>query len=306
VETYLYIAIAALALNIITFLWLVIVGFKRSIAWGVGVFLFSPLAALMFAFTNWYDAKRSFMLYLISGLAFFASVYLLYEEGLYDRIQKVDMLTKAGQIKEQDIGLYFIDINKPLPDVADAGVDIDGDGFIDPPVAEMAAVDGAETISTKGENTPESTESTITEVVDFDTVDAVKGKPIGKPILTEVDKPTEMVDGMEKKAKGPGKTADGKPSLDYPLPGQATVDPLLAPKKKIESESTRVSLGKVNKFIGRYFIVKTKRGVEHRGVLVKITKSRLILERKIYGGTFRYKISKKRIKRLDMLKDEVS
>ena len=93
-------------------------------------------------------------------------------------------------------------------------------------------------------------------------------------------------------------------ALDYPTPGNITADPLVTPKKKPQSGSVRVKLSKISHYKGRYFIVTTKKGTQHRGILVKVTKSRIILERKIYGGIFKYKVSKKSIKRLDMFKKE--
>ncbi len=281
-DTYFIILAIALLLTTIGFVWLVVVGFKRSILWGILIFLLSPFTAIAFAFTNWYEAKYAFLLHILSLTAFLGVGYVLIADEIgLERIQKVSTAVESGQIKDNEFFLY-LDPNTLLPGEEDeeleAGIDLDGDGIIDTP---QKVITGEETTTTDGEK----------RVVD----------PIVTVDDTEITKLTESKEGEELEVII---TEDKKPKLDYPTPGNITADPLVAPKKKTESASVRVKLSKVNRYIGRYFIITTKKGTQHRGILVKVTKSRIILERKIYGGTFRYKVSKKRIKRLDMFKKE--
>jgi hypothetical protein len=125
--------------------------------------------------------------------------------------------------------------------------------------------------------------------VETDTAKA-SGKPVDEKAASEQQEQAE--EGVEEEWS------------EHPKPGQAKPDPLQIKKKTPEPESVRVSLNKISGYKGRYFIVTTKSGSEHRGILVKVTTSRIELERKIYGGTFTYRILKKNIKRIDMLKKE--
>ncbi len=280
----------ALLLNLVGFIWLVVVGFKRSIAWGILIFLLSPFSAIIFAVTNWYDAKGSFLLYFITLIAVLASGFLIVEQhGGVERFEKVSAALESGQIKENEVLLY-LDPNTLLPgeeddsEEAELGIDLDGDGIIDTP---EAVITGEEPESVSRNNLTESDSKRGTD----------RGIEAGAKDRTkraETDNDEELVVIIEEKQK----------ALSYPTPGTIVTDPLVAPKKKVKSGSVRVKLSKINNYIGRYFIVTTKKGNEHRGILVKVTKSRFILERKIYGGTFRYKISRKRVKRIDMLKKE--
>jgi hypothetical protein len=46
-----------------TFIWLVVVAFKRSALWGVLVLLLSPIAAIVFAVKHWPEHKKPFLAY---------------------------------------------------------------------------------------------------------------------------------------------------------------------------------------------------------------------------------------------------
>jgi hypothetical protein len=46
------------------FIWLLVVAFRNSALWGVLVFLFSPIGAIVFAIRYWNEAKRPFLVYL--------------------------------------------------------------------------------------------------------------------------------------------------------------------------------------------------------------------------------------------------
>ena len=215
---------------------------------------------------------------------------ILEQYGGMERIEKVSAALNSGQIKQNEVLLY-LDPNTLLPgeedesEEAELGIDLDGDGIIDTPEAVIT-----------GDEKHSSAKSDRKWVTDPEVEADVKD--IEK--FSETKKDEELVVIIEEK----------QDALSYPTPGNITADPLIGPKKKVKSGSVRVKLSKVNKYIGRYFIVTTKKGHEHRGILVKVTKSRIILQRKIYGGVFKYKIYKKRIKRLDMLKkayvDELS
>jgi len=280
----------ALLLATIGFLWLVVVGFKRSVLWGILVFLFSPLSAIVFSFMNWYEAKYAFLLHIISLTVFFwASYVLVVDEIGIERIVKIQAAVESGQIKENETFLY-LDPNTLLPgeeddsEEAEAGIDLDGDGIIDTP--ESVITGDEKNLDAKG-GLADAGGARVTEPkVATDSVEIAK--------LSESHEDEELEVIIEEE----------NPPLSYPTPGSVMSDPLVNIKKKEQIGSVRVKLSKMNNYIGRYFIITTKKGNEHRGILIKVTKSRIILERKIYGGTFKYKISKKRVKQLKMLKKE--
>ena len=60
-------------------------------------------------------------------------------------------------------------------------------------------------------------------------------------------------------------------------------------------------MAKLPHYIGHYFILELKNGSEQRGLLRKVGTYHLILDRKLYGGNFQYKIRKSQVKTIHML-----
>jgi len=58
-------ALAGIA-YLVGFIWLVVLGFKKSVWWGLGNLLV-PFVALIFGIIHWAEAKTPLLLYVISG-----------------------------------------------------------------------------------------------------------------------------------------------------------------------------------------------------------------------------------------------
>ncbi|MEJ2398236.1 MAG: hypothetical protein P8Z67_08310 [Gammaproteobacteria bacterium] len=59
---YLVLFIVFSVLNLVGFLWLEIVAFKRGVVWGLLVVLLSPITAIVFSLVNWFEARKPFLL----------------------------------------------------------------------------------------------------------------------------------------------------------------------------------------------------------------------------------------------------
>jgi hypothetical protein len=64
--------------SFVGFIWLVVLAFKRSVGWGVGVLFLSPIAAAFFARKYWDEVKLSFGVYASTLLASTAIVLYLF------------------------------------------------------------------------------------------------------------------------------------------------------------------------------------------------------------------------------------
>ena len=248
----------ALLLHFITFVWLTIVAFKRSVLWGLLVFflsfLFAPIPAIIFAVTNWFDAKKPFLAYLLTMILVFVPLVMMashYDEQFWLTFKQK---TESGEISDDQAMEYLFN-----PDA------------IYEQETETDTQSGTDPMDVTGE--PQSATDAI-----------------GTDADSEVEEEPEVIVEQERSP--------------YPKAGDVKPDPLAAKKKAVPKDSVQVSLDRISNYKGRYFIVTTKSGSQHRGILVKVTKSRILLERKIYGGTFNYKVLKSKIKRLDMLKKE--
>ena len=74
--------------NLIAFFWLVIVGFRRHWGWGLAVF-FVPFALLVFAIMYWEDAKKPFLVYLVT------TIVIVYQVVNFGMMQGEALLQQA-------------------------------------------------------------------------------------------------------------------------------------------------------------------------------------------------------------------
>ena len=58
-------------INLIGFIWLVVVAFKQRILWGFLVLLPFPFTTLIFSINYWQKAKKPFLIYFISFVIYF-------------------------------------------------------------------------------------------------------------------------------------------------------------------------------------------------------------------------------------------
>ena len=94
--------IAALVLVVIVLIssiWLTVEGFKKHIAWGIGM-LFVPFVVLIFTAMNWDKAKKPFLTYLISSVllavVIFEPMTVVVDESI-----ELNAQVERGEITEQ-------------------------------------------------------------------------------------------------------------------------------------------------------------------------------------------------------------
>ena len=271
-----YIAILAVAgiVNLIAFIWLVIVGFQRSVVWGILVFLFSPLSALIFAIMHWFDAKKPFLLYIVSTIAMIVPIGLMLSEMDTTQITQVMKAIESGEIKPNEAYEQYGKLDESTEGQLEPGA-------VPPPV-DGAAFDQ----NAASQTTPSATESEIMAMAD--TQDSANTNNAATDVETKPDEAAETAAETSR----------------YPSPGNIKPDPLVAKKKPTESPTIRIKLENIGSHKGRYFIITTKDGNQHRGLLNKVSDTTLFLSRKLYGGDFEYHVLKKKVERVDMLKEE--
>lgn len=63
---------------IVGYIWLVVRAFKTGIGWGLGVFLLSPLTAIIYALKYWDEAKKPFLVYMMPFVGIFGVLFYLF------------------------------------------------------------------------------------------------------------------------------------------------------------------------------------------------------------------------------------
>lgn len=263
--TYAVIAIVAALVNVIGFIWLLIVAFQRSVLWGILVFLFSPFTAIIFAIMYWYEAKKPFLIYLLSSIVFFVGLFMFFSQPeVGGKFKEVYQKLESGEIEPNEaVGLMGEEPSSPADETP-----VTPDGKVEP---QPGATD---------------TEMQLETIEQTPSADAQAATPPEEKTNPKETKPAE------------------EETTRFPSPGTIKPDPLAAKKTKQVSPTIRVKPENIGSYTGRYFIITTTDGNQHRGLLNKVTKSTLFLSRKLYGGNFEYRVSRKKVKHVDMLKKE--
>jgi hypothetical protein len=89
-ETLGFIIVAILGLvALLSFIWLIVIAFKKSVWWGLAVLLF-PIAAIIFAVLHWRKSKTPFLTNTVSGIAFIVLlVYMTVSTGRLEMLRTV-------------------------------------------------------------------------------------------------------------------------------------------------------------------------------------------------------------------------
>jgi hypothetical protein len=275
----------ASVLGLVGYIWLTVVAFKRSVPWGLLVLLFSPITAIIFALTNWFDARKPFLIYIASFVLMIGSAYALYNQ-VSVAIQQIVQRQHSGELKPDEarrlmmsalLGHAIPQPAKAAPELAPAPAQGQAQAASEaskPAMAETKA-------DTKPSNPAETKAKTVAEV---------------KTVASSEQITNKKAASVE---KNPVKQ---KPVVRIPNPDQAQPDPLAQKRKKVEPNTIVVSLDKMSSHVGHYFIITLKTGNQQRGLLRKVDDKRLYLDRKLYGGNFEYKVRKDQIKSIQMLK----
>lgn len=298
---YLALFILACVITLAGYLWMVVTGFKRSVLWGVLVTLLYPLTAIIFAATNWFDARKPFIVYVVSMLMLIGTGWAIYIEVGTRNASQIAARLHSGKL---DPGEAFGLVRKALNHV----------GPIDLFAEELKqAAAGQTTGNASSEQMADAVKTAVTptEITQAPVPAPEEQSPPAETetaaVKPEAAEPAKS-EAAEKKAsttepetEATNKEAEEPAAPKYPTPDLVQPDPLVPKKKKEEPKSIEVSVSKLPKYIGHYFIITMKKGHEQRGLLVKINDTTLVLNRKLYGGNFEYRISKSQIKSIHML-----
>jgi len=94
--------IAALVLYVIamlSYIWLIVVGFKKHVLWGIGI-IFIPFVFIIFPIMNWDRAKKPFLITMISSILMIALMFEPMMQVANESVQ-VAQQVQRGEITEQ-------------------------------------------------------------------------------------------------------------------------------------------------------------------------------------------------------------
>lgn len=284
-----YLSILGLAalVNLIGFLWLVVTGFKRSVLWGLLVFLFSPLTAVIFALTNWFDARKPFVVYIVSLLLMVGTGVYMYSEVGTENMQKLSSRLQSGEIRPDEAVRLIekaisqagpVDLFREEPEtIAPESTDTTAD--VQTGVLAGAADPIAETVEAQSASPTDATESEVETQAQADTQ----------------EEPPQENDAT-------AATPTPAPPPAYPTQDRIVPDPLAVRKQARPEDSLQIAPDKAGAYVGRYLIIDMKNGSQQRGLLSRADEKSLMLNRKLYGGSMEYRVYTSQIKSIRVLK----
>ncbi len=85
--------------TLVGYIWLVVVAFKRSVGWGIGVLLLSPISAIVFAVKYWQESKKPFLVFIGSMSASIAMVF-----AMFAFLGGFAVMSMANKMSEGEVG----------------------------------------------------------------------------------------------------------------------------------------------------------------------------------------------------------
>jgi hypothetical protein len=278
-------------LAFVGYIWLVVTGFRRNVFWGIMVLLFSPITAIIFAALNWFDAKKAFITFIIPAIIMYGTMAYMYTKIGPDNLQEINKRIESGELKLNETMRVF-----------DRAMSLQGSQklFEEVPTAAQTAPADAEMNITDEQLAPAATSTETTDKVEQAsdaTVDDKKADTAAKADKAQQEQDTANTAAEEE-------TEDKQESPPYPKLSQVKPDPLAVPKKQEDKDFVLVSFENVKHYKDRYFVIYTRQQTYLRGLLVKADNNAIYLNRKLFGGSFEYRVSKTKISKIYMLKKE--
>lgn len=305
---YLILLLVFSVISFIGFLWLVIVAFKRGIVWGLAVLLLSPISAIVFSLMNWFEARKAFLLYITTFLLSFGTMIFIYSQVGFN-MQQIMAKMQSGELTPQqgyqllgralqgDHGDLFAGQTTTTKQQLASGSMMKAGSTTPTAVKPAGQKPKAESVATMKPATKTATSVSVTNSL------ASTNKP--KPATITQSKPTRLASAAKTAEPSAStqtvKTSVNDPSGSIPNINHVQKDPL-AQYSHVPSDKVAVRLSRVSRYIGRSFLITLKNGTTHRGILRKVSRTRLELDLQLYGGNFVYRVDKDQIRKIQMYK----
>lgn len=92
---------------LVSFIWLVVVAFKRHIGWGFAVLLLSPIAAIIFAIMYWRESKYPFLVYIVAAGIQLSYAFKMFNEMGGGDIYELTQQIGQGHLNDKQAAIEF-------------------------------------------------------------------------------------------------------------------------------------------------------------------------------------------------------
>ncbi|HXV76488.1 MAG TPA: hypothetical protein VD788_09230 [Candidatus Polarisedimenticolaceae bacterium] len=241
-------------IGFVGYVWLCVVAFRRHVGWGLAVLFLSPVAAVFFAIKNWTEARKPFLVYVMSlvmtvGLA----VYTFSAFGGFKMMAMAEQI-QNGELSEDEAAVRMLE-------------QMDRSGLLnDEQRAELKRMQQA--------------------VVEAKRQADAEPAPVHGSTVTPVSLPPP-----ERVAAEPVATVDRSPRVDDD--GSLDADPTYDdPAVELVPPGYRqIDPGEAGDYLGRDIRIVNKDGSEHSGRLAEFESGVLLVERQLSSGTISFELS---------------
>ncbi len=231
--------------SLVAYIWLVVVAFKRSVGWGIGVLLLSPISAIVFAVKYWQESKKPFLIYIGSVSASIAMVFVMFAFlGGFARMSMASKMSE-GEAGEAEVAAFM---EQHLDRMEDSGLlDEQEQEQLQQVKQQLKQMTNAQEGRAE-EETPEATSDAV--------------QPAANP--TPVQSPQEVRQTL------PPVAETSEPQSTAPTTG---------PRKR-----DLVPVSEVGRHVGEVLKVVTEDGRSFQGRLVSVNGNELVFEKHLRSG----------------------
>ena len=273
--------------SLIGYVWLLITAFKRSVGWGFGVLLFSPLSAIIFGLKYWYQAKKPFLVYMVPLIiAVSLSFKVFVSMGGMEMIgaaKQVAMGISKGELSKEDAMKFM-----------HSGINVMENSSSDPKEKKKAVLMRRMMMAMESKGSEEDRrklDDAFRDLLADETLTPKERRDLYRlreKMKLGPLKPSEPVQTQAKRAKNNHRVAS-KPATEASFPARNT-----PPKPN------QVPLTEAKNHIGRYVILTDNRGVEHEGRLTNVSGDTHWIEKRTYGGALKLSLESDQIRSLQV------
>jgi len=244
--------------SLVAFVWLCVLAFREHIGWGLSVFFFSPIAAIVFAIKHWQQSKKPFLIYAGSTAAFFVlAIFAFSAMGGFEMMSMAHRMSQGEEISDEEAAQFM---QAQIERMESSGM--------------LSAEEEAELRKMQ-----EMIKGMEQEQGGAGTIDT-----------TTIALGTTPTAGGTYAPSGSSSTRRSRPR-PAPMPRTGENTTMLPSGDLVPPGYKRVSVGDADRYVGRSIRIVNKDGLQTKGRLAEVGSDSLLVERYLTSGTISFELS---------------
>jgi len=301
---------------LIGYIWLVVNAFKKSVLWGFGVLLLSPITATFFGIKYWYESKKPFLVYivpLVIAIALNLTVFTAWDGWkMVGAAKRVVMGISQENLSEEDATEFMT-----------SGINLIENAAPNEKERKKAVLMRRIMTATQSEGSEadrRKLDQAFRDLLDDENLTDkerqewhLMRKQMKLSALPMKPAPQVEAKRGRKKHHLSSKPSSAQNSSQKSVPISDVKDKRVMERKHrdLERSSVHASLKKedwskgiplmhAKQYLGHLVIVKDKRGIDHEGFLIEASGDTYQIEKRTYAGTLKLSFHTEEIRSLQL------